>query len=98
MVVSCSALKRAYRAIIVGDRPEVALVYLRGARDLIQHRMAARHEHFMPVGLLDSQFAALQEPATEEEALVVDIGPAPSEIVSEILRGIAARRRFAERH
>ena len=53
-VVTCSALKRAYRAIIVGDRPEVALVYLRGSRDLIQHRMAARHEHFMPVGLLDS--------------------------------------------
>ena len=68
-VVTCSALKRAYRDIIVGDRPEVALVYLRGSRELIQHRMAARHEHFMPVGLLDSQFATLQEPEAGEQPL-----------------------------
>lgn len=97
-VVTCSSLKRAYRDIIVGERRDVTLVYLKGTQALIHSRLSARTSHFMPLGLLDSQFAALQEPATEEEALVVDIGPAPSEIVSEILRGIAARRRFAERH
>ena len=48
-VVTCSALKRAYRRIIVGDRPEVALVYLQGSQEVIHARMAARHEHFMPV-------------------------------------------------
>jgi carbohydrate kinase (thermoresistant glucokinase family) len=84
-VVTCSALKRAYRDIIVGDRPEVALVYLRGSRELIQHRMAARHEHFMPVGLLDSQFATLQEPADAERPVVVDVEGGPSEIVTRIV-------------
>jgi len=85
-VVTCSALKQAYRAVIVGDRPEVALVYLRGSRDLIQLRMAARHEHFMPVGLLDSQFATLEEPGSDEHPVIVDVQGGPSDIVAEILR------------
>jgi carbohydrate kinase (thermoresistant glucokinase family) len=85
-VVTCSALKRAYRDIIVGDRPEVALVYLRGGCDLIQHRMAQRHEHFMPVGLLDSQFATLQEPDADEHPIVVEIKGGPAEIVADIVR------------
>lgn len=89
-VVTCSALKRAYRAIIVGDRPEVALVYLRGSRDLIQHRMAARHEHFMPVGLLDSQFATLQQPEPDEHPIIVDVQGGPSDIVAEIMRRLGA--------
>lgn len=84
-VVTCSALKRAYREIVVGDRPEVALVYLRGSRELIQRRMAARHEHFMPVGLLDSQFATLQEPEAEERPIVVDIESGPSDIAASIV-------------
>lgn len=90
-VLTCSALKRAYRDIIVGDRPEVTLVYLKGSRELIQHRMAARHEHFMPVALLDSQFATLQEPTADEKPVVVDVGPPPAEIVSEIVRQLNFR-------
>lgn len=90
-VVTCSALKHAYRDIIVGDRPEVALVYLRGSRELIQRRMAARHEHFMPIGLLDSQFATLQEPGPEERAIVVEVDGGPADIVAEIVRCLEAR-------
>jgi carbohydrate kinase (thermoresistant glucokinase family) len=85
-VVTCSALKRAYRDIIVGDRPDVGLVHLRGSRELIGRRMAARKGHFMPTALLDNQFATLQEPSPEERAIVVDVGGAPAEIVDEILR------------
>ena len=48
-VLTCSALKRSYRDIIIGDRSDVTLVYLKGSHDLIHRRMAARHEHFMPV-------------------------------------------------
>src|SRR5262249_60751708 len=55
-VVTCSALKRAYRRVIIGDRPEVSLAYLKGSHELIHQRMAARHEHFMPVALLANQF------------------------------------------
>jgi carbohydrate kinase (thermoresistant glucokinase family) len=85
-VVTCSALKRAYRDILIGDRPEVRLVYLKGSHRLIHDRMAARHEHFMPVGLLDSQFATLEEPGPDEHPIVVDVGGTPEQIVAEILR------------
>jgi gluconokinase len=83
-VVTCSALKRSYRDIIVGDRPEVRLVYLKGSPDLIRRRMAARHGHFMPTTLLDSQFSTLEEPSPDENPIVVDIGGQPQEIAREI--------------
>jgi gluconokinase len=83
-VVTCSALKRSYRDIIVGDRPDVRLVYLRGSPDLIRRRMAQRRGHFMPAALLDSQFSTLEEPSPDENPIVVDIGGRPEEIVGEI--------------
>jgi len=90
-VLTCSALKRAYRDIIIGERAEVGLVYLRGSQDLIARRMAARHEHFMPTALLSSQFATLQEPAPDERAIVVDIGGTPHDIVAAIVAELEFR-------
>lgn len=90
-VVTCSALKRAYRDIIIGDRPDVGLVHLKGSRELIGQRLAARKGHFMPAALLDNQFATLQEPAAEERAITVDVGEAPAAIVDEIVRRLAER-------
>ena len=58
-VVACSALKRRYRDVLVGDRADVRLVYLKGDEALIARRLATRHEHFMPRSLLHSQFDAL---------------------------------------
>lgn len=90
-VTSCSALKQSYRDIIIGDRPEVVLVYLKGSRELIGRRMAARHEHFMPIALLDSQFATLQDPKPDEHPIVVDVGGSPAEIVHEIIHHLEVR-------
>jgi len=90
-VLTCSALKRSYRDIIIGARKDVSLVYLRGAYDLIHRRMAARHEHFMPVALLDSQFAALEEPASDERPIVVDIGGRPAEIAAQVVAALRER-------
>jgi gluconokinase len=84
--VACSALKRAYRDILVGERSDVRIVYLKGGRDLIARRLAARDGHFMPPSLLDSQFAALEEPRPDEHAIVVSIVPHPREIVEEIVK------------
>ena len=89
--VACSALKRAYRDILIGDRRDVRLVFLKGSRELIARRMAARDDHFMPASLLDSQFAALEEPGADERPIVVSIEPHPREIVDAIVEklGIA---------
>jgi gluconokinase len=91
-VLTCSALKRSYRDIIIGDRSDVTLVYLKGSRELIHRRMAARHEHFMPVALLDSQFATLQEPTADEDPITVDVGSRPAEIVAKIVHQLEERQ------
>lgn len=87
-VVTCSALKRRYRDIIVGDRTGVRLVYLKGDRELVAHRLAARHGHFMPATLLDSQFADLEEPGPEERPIVVSIGDPPHALVERIVAAL----------
>jgi gluconokinase len=85
-IVACSALKRAYRDILIGERGDVGLVFLKGDRDLIARRMAARDDHFMPTSLLDSQFAALEEPTADEHPIVVSIAPHPRQIVDAIVQ------------
>ena len=89
-IITCSALKRSYRQIVIGDRPDVRLVYLRGGHDLIAARVAQRTGHFMPESLLQSQFDALEEPGPDENPLIVDIGPPPGDIADEIVRRVAA--------
>ena len=91
-VVTCSALKRSYRDIIIGQRPNIRLVYLRGSLDLIRHRMAARHGHFMPTALLDSQFSTLEEPTSDENPIVIDVGQEPLHLVQEIMQRLQTRK------
>ena len=91
-VLTCSALKRSYRDIIIGNRPGVTLVYLKGSYDLIRRRMVARHEHFMPVALLDSQFATLQEPTPVEHPITVDVSGRPADIAVEIVHQLEHRQ------
>jgi gluconokinase len=84
-VVACSALKRAYRDVLVGDRRDVRLVYLEGALELIARRIAARHGYFMPASLLRSQFETLEVPAADERAITVSIDARPQAIVDRVL-------------
>ena len=84
-VIACSALKRRYRDILIGDRSDVRLVYLKGDEELIARRIATRHGHFMPRSLLHSQFEALEEPGLDEKPIVASIEPKPREIVAQIL-------------
>jgi gluconokinase len=87
-VVTCSALKRAYRDQLRAGRSQVRLVYLHGNRELIAGRLAARHGHFFHAEMLDTQFSALEEPTPDEQVLVVPITGTPQEIVEEILAGL----------
>lgn len=86
LVIGCSALKRSYREIIrnAAGGP-VAFLHLDGVRDVIAGRMAARKDHFMPAALLDSQFAALEPPGPDENAVRVDIDQSPNAIVAELV-------------
>src|SRR6476660_4849377 len=90
-IVTCSALKRSYRQIIIGDRPEARLVYLRSGRDLIAEHLAGRHGHFMPAALLQSQIDTLEEPDPSEDPLTVDVGSSAAHVTDEIIRLLGAR-------
>ncbi len=95
-VVTCSALKRRYRTVIIGNRPDVRLIYLKGDMELIGRRIATRHEHFMPATLLQSQFDALEEPGPDENPVVVSVEPRPREIVAQILEALKLRTSQAD--
>lgn len=84
LVISCSALKRAYRDVLVHNRSDVRLVYLKGARQLIAERLALRKDHFMPPSLLESQFATIEEPTPDENVVIVDIDATVDRIVAAI--------------
>jgi carbohydrate kinase (thermoresistant glucokinase family) len=90
-IVTCSALTRAYREKIARGSTRVVFVYLAGSRETIAVRLAARHGHYMPPSLLDSQFAALQEPTSDELHLRVDVGPAPVVIAAHIEQALGLR-------
>ena len=81
-VIACSALKRAYRAVLRVDEQHVRFVYLRGDYDAIQARLLAREGHFMPALLLRSQFDTLEEPT---DAIIVDVILEPDQIVAAIV-------------
>jgi gluconokinase len=83
-VLACSALKRAYRDRLRKGAPELRLLFLKGDKALIQERLRARTQHFMPPGLLDSQFAALEEPGPDEAPIVIDVTP-PLEVLLDRL-------------
>jgi gluconokinase len=89
VVIACSALKRAYRDVLVHGRNDVRLVFLDGSKTLIADRLAGRKGHFMPPGLLDSQFKTLEPPQADEHPITVSIdGP-----VETIVHNIAAELR-----
>jgi len=80
LVLACSALKHRYRDYLRADAPGcVRFVYLEGSEELLRERLANRKGHFMPPGLLHSQFEALEPP---EHAVRIDVTP-PAETVAE---------------
>ncbi len=84
-VLACSALKKSYRNFLLIDE-RVKLIYLKGSYDLIQERLLNREEHFMKPSMLDSQFAALEEP---EPSMHLDASQSPEEIIKEIRSRLA---------
>ena len=86
-VITCSALKHAYRDVL--RRPEVTFVLLYGDPAIVRERLMRRQGHFMPPALLDSQFATLERPQPDEAAVAVSIGGSVDDTVREILAALA---------
>ena len=80
-VLACSALKEAYRKCLTENLKHPKIVFLKGAKKLIQERLKVRQHKYMPASLLDSQFATLEPPAG---AIEIDISAAPDACVEAI--------------
>jgi gluconokinase len=88
VVVACSALKRKYRDVLLRGRDDVRIVFLNGTQKLIAGRLALRKDHFMPPGLLDSQFKTLETPGPDENVIDVSIDASVERIVDDIIRNL----------
>jgi gluconokinase len=91
-VIACSALKRAYREILVHGRDDVRIIYLKGSCELIARRLSLRKGHFMPPTLLESQFATLEPPGLSECPIVADIDASVEAIVDAVVEQLALDR------
>ena len=85
-VVSCSALKRAYRNQLRAHCPDVIFLHLSGSAELIGGRLAARAGHFMPAALLRSQLDTLEPLGPDEAGMTLDIGADVDAIVDTVVK------------
>jgi gluconokinase len=90
-VVTCSALKRAFRDRLRAAAPNAYFVHLAGDAEVVAARVAARTGHFMPVGLVASQFAALEPLEPDEHGLVLDLGQPVEVLVDTCLAAAGGR-------
>ena len=91
-IITCSALKRAYRASIIGTRAGVRLVFLHGERALLAARIGARHHEYMPASLLDSQLGTLEPPGPDERPISLDVTPSAAALAGAIILAMGRDR------
>jgi carbohydrate kinase (thermoresistant glucokinase family) len=92
IVVACSALKKSYRSTILAGAPTTKFIHLSGSQELIFARLSERSHHFMPIGLLDSQFETLEKIDETEFGKVFDIDKPIDEIVHEVVLWIGKKK------
>ncbi|MCM2291343.1 gluconokinase [Allorhizobium sp. BGMRC 0089] len=84
LIVSCSSLKRSYRDLLrEATGNNTVFVFLDGSEDLLTRRMSGREGHFMPVSLLKSQLATLENPTGEPGVVTVSIDQPVSAIIED---------------
>jgi gluconokinase len=82
LVVSCSALKRSYRDVLRSAMPALAFVHLHADAALLEARLRARVDHFMPASLLTSQLRDLEAPGPDERAIMLDAALPPATLAA----------------
>jgi gluconokinase len=87
-VVTCSALKRAYREELLAGRRDATMVFLMVSREELERRLLARHDHFFPEKLLDSQLSALEPPAPDEGIVTVLSADDPARTAAKVIAAV----------
>ena len=87
-IITCSALKRSYRDMLVAGRRDVRVVYLHADMQVLEEHVEQRTGHFMPPSLLESQLHTLEEPTADEHPITVQVYGKVEETVEAILRAL----------
>nr|WP_286219437.1 gluconokinase [Paraoerskovia sediminicola] len=89
-VITCSALRRRYRDVLREARGRVRFVHLDGSVELLESRISARTDHFMPATLLASQLAALDPLDADEDGTRLDVAATPDDLVDAVVSWTSA--------
>ncbi|MEM7763111.1 MAG: gluconokinase [Pseudomonadota bacterium] len=91
-VIAHSALRRAHREQLRRQSAATHFLFLQSDPDDLRERLRRRLGHFMSPALIDSQFAALEQPDDEADVTVIDAGNAPQRVLADALRAIEEYR------
>ena len=91
IVIACSALKRSYRDLLRESVPGLFVIDPEGTIELVAARIGQRQHEFMPTGLLQSQFDALEPLQEDESGITVDIRQKPAELIESIAHALESR-------
>ena len=87
-VVTCSALKRAYRAELLAGRPSTTMIFLLVSREVLERRLTSRPDHFFPEKLLESQLAAFEPPGPDEGIKTVLSEGDPGQTAANVIAAV----------
>ena len=90
-VVACSALKRAYRDLLLDGRPSAVMAFLMVSREELDRRLLARTGHFFPEKLLDSQLATLEPPQPDERVVTVTAETSPVRTAAKVIAALSLK-------
>jgi gluconokinase len=94
-VVTCSALRRAYRDVLREGRPDVRFLHLTAPSDIIRDRMEHRPGHYMPASLLDSQIATLEPLGDDEPGVTITHEGTAAQVLDRALVALGYRKGHA---
>lgn len=87
-VLTCSALRQAYRDRLRKNRPQVVFCELDADQQVLAERLAARRGHYMPPSLLPSQLATLEPLQPDEPGVHVRIADTEEAVVRNAIAAL----------
>jgi gluconokinase len=90
LVVTCSALKRSYRDLLVDGHPSVRFCLIDVSPEELRRRLAERRGHYMPASLLHSQLDTLEPLGLDEPGFVVTADTGPAAVLAAVLDALTS--------
>jgi gluconokinase len=91
-IVTCSALRRAYRDTLRRGHPWVWFVHLVAPQPVLEDRIEQRVGHYMPASLIASQLETLEPLGPDEPGTVLETNASPSVLAEDLIARLQLER------